>query len=140
MCDTTHPRQSELVLGAFPTAIPCARLHTRQLVWEWGLTDLCEAAELVISELVTNAVRASQTIPGSLGELPTIQLWLSANQKSVLIQVWDGCDQLPQRQDPGPYDDHGRGLAIVDAVSSNYGAFRLEDANGKIVWAIVGPG
>jgi len=52
------PLRSYLELGALPTAVPCARLHTRQLVWEWGLTGLGATAELLVSELVTNAVQA----------------------------------------------------------------------------------
>src|SRR5580693_5446393 len=56
---TTWPSSSSLPLGALVTATPCARLHTRAMLAEWGLNDLAEAAELIVSELVTNAVRAS---------------------------------------------------------------------------------
>lgn len=52
------PVRSSLELGALPTSVPCARLHTRHLLWEWGLDGLVEPAELLVSELVTNAVRA----------------------------------------------------------------------------------
>jgi hypothetical protein len=50
------PLRSYLELGALPTAVPCARLHARQLVWEWGLNGLAASTELLISELATNAV------------------------------------------------------------------------------------
>jgi hypothetical protein len=46
--------------GAFPSAVPCARMHARQIVWEWGLAALAEPVELVVSELITNAVRACE--------------------------------------------------------------------------------
>jgi hypothetical protein len=36
------PLRSSLELGALPTAVPCARLHARHLVWEWGLDGLVE--------------------------------------------------------------------------------------------------
>ena len=49
------PLTSQLELGALPTAVPCARLHARQVILEWGLTGLAHTAELVVSELVTNA-------------------------------------------------------------------------------------
>jgi hypothetical protein len=49
------PLRSFLELGALPGAVPCARLHTRQLLWEWGLIALSETAELLVSEIVTNA-------------------------------------------------------------------------------------
>jgi hypothetical protein len=50
------PLRTFLELGALPSAVPCARLHTRQLLWEWGLAaDLADTAELLVSEIVTNA-------------------------------------------------------------------------------------
>jgi hypothetical protein len=45
------PRQSHLVLGALPTAVPCARLHARLVLAEWGLKESAETAELIVSEL-----------------------------------------------------------------------------------------
>src|SRR5215475_11272661 len=54
-----------LELGALPTAVPCARLHTRQVLWEWHLDVLAGTAELIVSELVTNAVHASAGLTGS---------------------------------------------------------------------------
>jgi hypothetical protein len=51
------PLRSYLELGALPTAVPCARLHARHLLWEWGLNGLAADAELLVSELVTNAVK-----------------------------------------------------------------------------------
>ena len=48
-----------LELGSLPSAVPCARLHTRQVLWEWHLDALAGTAELIVSELVTNAVHAS---------------------------------------------------------------------------------
>jgi hypothetical protein len=52
-----RPLRSYLELGALPTAVPCARLHARHLMWEWGLMRLTADIELAVSELVTNAVR-----------------------------------------------------------------------------------
>src|SRR5260370_22075383 len=75
------PLQTFLELGALPTAVPCARLHARQVLWEWGLSALSETIELVFSELVTNAM---QTSDGLLGDrydgrrtpgLPPVRLW-----------------------------------------------------------------
>jgi anti-sigma regulatory factor (Ser/Thr protein kinase) len=51
------------VLGALPNAVPCARLHASLVLAEWGLKALAETAELIVSELVTNAVRASAALP-----------------------------------------------------------------------------
>lgn len=50
---------SVLAIGAMPTATPCARLNARNIAREWGLHNLADTIELVVSELVTNAVKAS---------------------------------------------------------------------------------
>ena len=51
--------QSVMVIAALPTATSCARLHARNIACEWGLRQLANTVELVVSELVTNAVQAS---------------------------------------------------------------------------------
>ena len=62
------PLRSFLELGALPSAVPCARLHARQLLWEWGLhTALGDSAELLVAEIVTNAIQVSA---GGRGQRP----------------------------------------------------------------------
>jgi hypothetical protein len=51
-------------VGALPGAVPCARLHARLVVCEWGLNQRAETVELVVSELATNAVLASAQLMG----------------------------------------------------------------------------
>ena len=60
------PLQDFLELGALAGAVPCARLHTRQVLWEWDLRNLGESAELLVAELVTNAVKASRVMTQAL--------------------------------------------------------------------------
>jgi anti-sigma regulatory factor (Ser/Thr protein kinase) len=85
------PLCSYLELGALPTAVPCARLHARQLVWEWGLNGLAANTELLVSELVTNAVK---TTAGNNSQA-AICLQLSGDNTRVLIEVWDADPQPP---------------------------------------------
>lgn len=97
-----------LELGALPTAVPCARLHTKHVTWEWQLGHLTEAAELLVSEITTNAIRASAGLTTSrfagkwAAGTPPIRLWLYSDRQRLLIQVWDGNDQMPARQDADP--------------------------------------
>jgi Histidine kinase-like ATPase domain len=134
-----------LELGALPTAVPCARLHTRQVLWEWHLDVLSEAAELIVSELVTNAVRASAGLTGSrragrwVPGTPPVRLWLASDRHRVLIQVWDASDRHPAPQHPGPEAESGRGLLLVASLSAEWGSYPPERSTGKVVWAIVAP-
>jgi anti-sigma regulatory factor (Ser/Thr protein kinase) len=125
------PLRSYLELAALTTAVPCARLHARCMAREWGLSaDQGDAAELIASELVTNGLNASEGL-----ESPVIRLWLGSDGQWILIRVWDGSDELPERTDVGPDSATGRGLMIVDALSADWGAYR--EADGKVVWALV---
>ncbi len=135
------PFQSYLELGALPSAVPCARLHARQVLWEWGLQGHTDPAELVVSELVTNGVRASRGVLGSRfggrwsAGTPPVRLWLQSDHRTVLVQVWDGNNRMPTRQELDPESEGGRGLWLLEAISEDWGAFRPEHASGKVAWA-----
>jgi anti-sigma regulatory factor (Ser/Thr protein kinase) len=129
--DGEWPRRSFLELGA----VPCARLHARQLTWEWGLAGLSEDVELIVSELVTNVVRASRSLP----QPRPVRLWLLADTARVLILVWDASEQAPVRVDVDAGIEGGRGLLLVEAVSSQWGWFATPETGGKIVWAFCVP-
>jgi anti-sigma regulatory factor (Ser/Thr protein kinase) len=108
---------------------------------EWGLRPLAETIELLVSELVTNAVRACGSL--TTVQQPTIRLWLISDCNSVIIHVWDGSAHMPARHDAGPDSECGRGLMLVECLSNEWGAYRKAD--GKVVWAMVssqkqGPG
>ena len=135
------PLQSHLELGAFDIAVPCARLHARQVLWEWGLNEIAETVALVVTEIATNAVRASGGLdqardPIGTGLVPTVRLWLHADRHKVLVQVWDGNDCPLQPREPGPEAEGGRGLLLVEALSKEWGSFTPVGWRGKVVWAL----
>jgi len=146
------PFMSHLELGALDSAVPCARRHARQVVREWGLPDLADTAELLVSELMTNAIRASASImnpfrPSTAGPehvgsheeeekgsmSPAVALWLFSDGRCVAIQVWDGSSEMPLRRDADADSESGRGLLLVESLSREWGSYRRED--GKVVWA-----
>lgn len=124
------PLHSYLELGALPGAVPCARLHTRQLLWEWGLNEVIDDVELLVSELVTNALSATaamrQTLP--------IRLWLLSNNVRVVVSTWDGNPHPPVRVSVGDDAESGRGLVLVEALSDRWGWYAHKSLGGKIVW------
>ncbi len=135
---TPHPWPlcSYLELGALPTAVPCARLHARHLVWEWGLNGLAASTELLVSELVTNAVKAT----AGNDDQAAICLRLSGDNARVLIEVWDADPQPPVPKDlgqdgtPDPQEEGGRGLFLVAALSTRWAWYLTEKPTGKVVW------
>src|ERR1035437_2162645 len=134
--------QSVLAIGALPTATPCARLHARNLVYEWGLHRLADTIELVVSELVTNAVKASMDQyqrPRYTDEygLACIGLRLSTDRHAALVEVWDENVKLPEPDQPGLDAESGRGLMLVEAVAERWGWDSSATGRGKIVWALV---
>lgn len=137
------PLRSYLELGALPSAVPCARLHAKQVVWEWKLNELAETVELVVSELVTNGVQASAGMIASRYRgrwtpgMPPVRMWLCSDGKRVLVQVWDGNDRKPERKEADLEAVGGRGLLLVEAVSSEWGTYTPERSTGKVVWALV---
>ncbi|HYZ57042.1 MAG TPA: ATP-binding protein [Streptosporangiaceae bacterium] len=150
---TWLPR-THLELGALPGAVPCARLHTRHVVWECGLTDLTEAAELIVSELVTNAVQASAAaglwLPGDDGpaRLRCVWLWLASNERQLLVEVGDTSPRPPRPAEERSDVEGGRGLLLIEAVSLRWGHYSPGGSAGnaggrgrairKIVWAVLG--
>jgi anti-sigma regulatory factor (Ser/Thr protein kinase) len=131
------PLQTDLSLGALPTAPGCARGHVRIVAHEWGLQHLSDTAELVVSELVTNAIQASESlrIRADLAVVPVVRIWLTSDHQSMVIHVWDACPDMPVRRNASVDQDGGRGLMLVDALSKEWGA--CQKANGKVVWAMI---
>jgi hypothetical protein len=125
--DLEHwPLHHTLVLGALDSAVPSARAHLRQLLREWGQAELEEDASVVISELVAE-----------LG--PTVApvlAWLGSDRHRVLLAVADASLRPPMRLPLAPYAYGGRGLALVEALSSRWGWYPASIAGlAKAVWA-----
>lgn len=127
------PLLSHLELGALPGAVACARLHARHVLWEWGLSAFAENAELLVSELVTNATEASP----STERIQPVALWLSSDRFRLLILVQDTSRYLPEPTGAGDDDERGRGLLIVEAISTKWGWDAKKDSSGKVVWALI---
>lgn len=127
------PLRSHLELGALPGAVPCARLHAQLVLWEWGLSVLSENAGLIVSELMTNAIQASLSAEMIL----PVRLRLLADRSRLLIQVQDSNRYPPARTGTSDDGESGRGLLIVEALSTKWGWHRHEGQGGKTVWALM---
>jgi anti-sigma regulatory factor (Ser/Thr protein kinase) len=131
------PLETYLPLAALTTAPACARGHVRSVAHEWGLPQLADTAELLTSELVTNSVQAYERYgPGSDAPIvPLTGLWITSDGVSMIIHVWDACDEMPACQSADPEAVGGRGLLLVETLGKDWGAYR--EAEGKVVWVLV---
>ncbi|WP_344095082.1 ATP-binding SpoIIE family protein phosphatase, partial [Streptomyces stramineus] len=103
------------------TARQARRLAKRALT-RWGLEELTDGVELLVSEVITNAVRYAER-PITLRLLRTDVL---------RCEVGDDVPQLPRLRQARPSDEGGRGLYLVNRLARRWGATRL--STGKVVW------
>ncbi|GAA2936196.1 hypothetical protein GCM10010518_23970 [Kitasatospora cinereorecta] len=99
-----------------------ARRLARRALSRWGLDDLADEAELLVSEVVTNAVRYAER-PVTLRLLRT---------DILRCEVGDDSPQLPRQRRARETDEGGRGLFLVNRLARRWGATRL--STGKVVW------
>jgi anti-sigma regulatory factor (Ser/Thr protein kinase) len=126
---------SILVLGSLPTAVPCARAHTRAVLTQWGLAGIADTAEIIVSELVANAITHG-SIARCDGGIPVVCFGLAADQGHVFIDVWDSSPQPPVIRRDVPSDlENGRGLLLVDAMCETWRWEKVPGWHGKRVWA-----
>ncbi|MGV9993138.1 SpoIIE family protein phosphatase [Streptomyces sp. NPDC003374] len=99
-----------------------ARRLARRALARWGLEELTDSVELLVSEVVTNAVRYTSR-PVTLRLLRTDVL---------RCEVGDDAPQLPRLRQARATDEDGRGLYLVNRLARRWGATRL--STGKVVW------
>jgi anti-sigma regulatory factor (Ser/Thr protein kinase) len=114
-----------LTLPAADRAARVARQVTRETLTAWRVPHLEETAVLLVSELVTNAVRHART--GGLA----IALRLEAAW--LRIEVHDADPHEPRQRAPGALDESGFGLLLIEALAGKWGV--QQTITGKAVWA-----
>lgn len=122
---TGHPGYSE-TLPREPESAATARKLVRVACAVWGLDAVAEEGALVITELVANAVQHARR--------DTIRVRIDrTGAERGRVGVVDFSKTRPVRKTPGPEDEGGRGLALVDELAETWGTDRLPW--GKRVWA-----
>ncbi|MFC9620380.1 ATP-binding protein [Streptomyces sp. NPDC056930] len=115
-----------------------ARAVLRAKLGEWraGQT-VCESGELVLSELVTNALRVP--VPGD--RMVGVRIECRERGGLLRLEVSDAGEGRPVVQRPGELDTAGRGLLLVEALAHRWGVDERQAGIGKTVWAeLVAPG
>ena len=113
-----------LVLEATRRAPGQARRAVRAVLARAGHDDVVDTAEMLTSELVTNAVRHAHD--------DSVGLDIQADGE-VRVAVTDGSQALPVLRQPGELDTDGRGIAMVNGLARRWGV-ELRGGSGKVVW------
>ena len=113
-----------------PASVADVRKRTSRQLCEWGLDELTFTTELVVSELVTNAIRHAAG---------PIRLRLIMS-RALVCEVWDASPTAPHLRHPKTTDEGGRGLFLVSQFTQRWGTRYTQD--GKIIWteqSLAGP-
>ncbi|MYS24945.1 MULTISPECIES: SpoIIE family protein phosphatase [unclassified Streptomyces] len=105
-----------------PTSVARARELAHEQLLSWGLEQLVDTTELLVSELVTNALRHGY------GDI-RLRLLLD---RTLVCEVWDNALMQPRRRRAQDTDEGGRGLQLVAMLSQSWGSRRTH--RGKTVW------
>ncbi|OKI07298.1 hypothetical protein A6A06_35875 [Streptomyces sp. CB02923] len=120
-----------------------ARQFTRETLCRWELEEIFDGVALVVSELVTNALRHAVPAgdsgacerPHDGGALPA-RLHLMRWSSRLVCAVRDSSDASPEAEEADGSAESGRGLYLVDSFSDGWGWHPLAGTpHGKIVWA-----
>jgi anti-sigma regulatory factor (Ser/Thr protein kinase) len=120
-------------LAAVPESVKEARDFVRGVLSSWGVTGMYDDVRLVVSELVTNALRYAGYAAEHHGDTP-IRLSLLRTSGRLTCAVTDPCDQIPVCREPDFASQSGRGLHLVEAFSDSWNWAPLS-SHGKVVWA-----
>lgn len=126
------------LLGPRPESVKTGRDFTRATLAEWDMPALADVAELVVSELVTNALRHGIPSACLLVSEHCVRLRLLAQAPFVMCMVTDPGADIPVLRDSRPTSESGRGLNVVESCSVRWGWHLLDDG-GKVVWALLRP-
>ncbi|QES43018.1 MULTISPECIES: ATP-binding protein [Streptomyces] len=133
---------ASVALPARYEAVGSARQFTRKTLGQWDLDERFDDIALVVSELVTNALRhalPADTPRDHHHQEPPVRLHLMHWATRLVCAVRDPSDESPVARDTD--DDFsaesGRGLFLVDSFSDSWGWHPLAGAlRGKVVWAL----
>ena len=119
------PHLTRLTLPRADRSPRLAREHTGLFLPAWDIDErVGHVATLLVSELVTNAIRHGR---GS------VELRLRRSPTKLVVEVLDYSGTLPQRRDAAVEDENGRGLLLVSLLAHRWGSRRT--STGKVVWA-----
>lgn len=121
--------------GGQASRVRRARDFTASTLHQWGVAERCDDIAIVVSELVTNALLHAPADSGSTHAGWPIQLGLLHPGHRVMCAVADASKAVPVPREPDLFDETGRGLHVIAALSDQWGYTTSGDM-GKVIWAL----
>ncbi|MEU9287112.1 ATP-binding protein [Streptomyces sp. NPDC048275] len=126
------PNQVSFRLPRRRSSVPRARALLYAMLRDWLIDqEVLDSAELVLSELVTNALRARAPRDRQVG----VHITHSEEDGLLRLEVCDAGEGRPEVRNPSEDDAGGRGLLLVEALTHRWGVQEREGDIGKTVWA-----
>jgi hypothetical protein len=133
---TCYPRVATRTPGLDARAVREARGFTVATLQRWGVADRSDDTALVVSELLTNALRYALSGPGTPCRRWPIRLGLIQPGPCVLCVVADPSQDPPVPKEPDCLAETGRGLHVIGRLADTWGYTPL-CGTGKVVWAVL---
>ncbi|MBW1603099.1 ATP-binding protein [Streptomyces sp. JJ66] len=132
MAQHSSPSEVTFRLTRRRSSVPRARALLRGALTDWGVAQsVGETGELVLSELVTNALRAQAPHDRQVG----VHITCSDSGTLLRLEVSDAGAGMPHVRAPGDHETCGRGLLLVEALAHRWGVEGRAGGIGKTVWA-----
>ncbi|MFI2026674.1 ATP-binding protein [Streptomyces buecherae] len=120
---------ASVTLAPLRSSVPVARRFVTACLVSVGHREVIDAAALLTSELVANAVdHGTNGVQATVG----VHVWCEATR--LHVEVRDPSDAPPRRSAVSELDEQGRGLALVDALATRWGYDNTSPGPGKRVW------
>ena len=134
---TCFPRLAVRTPGTDTRSVGSARDFCLSTMRRWGVADRADDVAVVVSELLTNALRHGLAQPGSAAgrSRRPVRLGLVQPGQYVLCAVADPSPRPPEPKDPDYLAESGRGLHVISALSERWG-YTVPTEAGKVVWAL----
>jgi len=130
-----RPKIATCTPGTDAGSVHSAREFTIGTLRQWGITERREDIALVVSELLTNALKHALPCPRAPRSQCPLRLGLLQPGPCVLCAVADPSQQPPVPKEPSHLAETGRGLHLIGALADTWGYTTPSDT-GKVVWAM----
>jgi Histidine kinase-like ATPase domain len=131
---TCFPKLALRTPSPDPRSVRAGRDFTIATMQRWGAAEHCDDIAMVVSELLTNALRHALPDVGQASRR-AVRLGLLQPGRAVVCAVADPSPKLPTPGQPGDLCEGGRGLQVISALADVWGCTPPSHA-GKVVWAL----